>query len=354
MNVEMIDKALSSTDDGQALLLSIDDSVAAWMADSALDGDELKELLAFEAHSRHLIESEVIPESEKGANVYDTFPGATHVMLGWLHLVDLVLSLEVQLKPFKVSDTAKSIIGTPASHFVMRKLANFPYLYESAGFKTSAALIYLGMSDVEEVNHLLDVMTETNQEYGDEVGWCVGDMEDAIHGVGGKGPALLPMHEFLKMMEESQSKDYHKHYRSVPQTLLDQGFVSATWATDLDLKMVHLLFGENTVSISHEKTGTRYIRREDVSAIVLGSATERQHSGFSHTDYHKWTMDIYTHSGAIHHYRMTLSSGNKDANPQRERLTKVFNEVGKYYPVTSSGHHSVSESGYQTTMSYWF
>lgn len=354
MNVELIDKSLVSKDEGHALLLAIDESVAAWMADSALDGDELKEVLALEVHARKLIESTVIPESEKGSNVYEIYPGAMHLMLGWLHLVDLVISLEVSLKPFKVSETADSIIGTPASHFVMRRLANFPYLYESAGFKTSAALLYLGMSDVEEVNHLIDVMTETNQEYGDEVGWCVGDMEDAIHGGPGKAPGLLPVHEFLKMMEESQTSDYHKHYRSVPQTLLDQGFVSATWATDLDLKMVHLLFAENTISISHEKTGTRYIRREDVSAIVLGSATERQHSGFSHTDYHKWTLDIYTHSGAIYHYRMTLSSGNKDANPQRERLTKVFNEVGKYYPVTSSGHHSVSESGYQTTMTYWF
>lgn len=354
MNVELIDKSLISKDEGHALLLAIDESVAAWMADSALDGDELKEVLALEAHARKLIESTVIPESEKGSNVYEIYPGAMHLMLGWLHLVDLVISLEVSLKPFKVSETADSIIGTPASHFVMRRLANFPYLYESAGFKTSAALLYLGMSDVEEVNHLIDVMTETNQEYGDEVGWCVGDMEDAIHGGPGKAPGLLPVHEFLKMMEESQTSDYHKHYRSVPQTLLDQGFVSATWATDLDLKMVHLLFAENTISISHVKTGTRYIRREDVSAIVLGSATERQHSGFSHTDYHKWTLDIYTHSGAIYHYRMTLSSGNKDANPQRERLTKVFNEVGKYYPVTSSGHHSVSESGYQTTMTYWF
>lgn len=354
MNAELIEKAITSAEDGHALLVALDESVAAWLADSSLDGEELKEVLVLEALARHQIESQLIIDFSEGSDIFERFPGGVHLMLGWLHLIDLVLSIEVHLSPFRVSEKALALIGTPTSRFVMRGVAGVPELNEIAGFKTVAALLLLGTPDVEEVKHLLDVMIEANQEYGVQVAWCVGEMEDAIQGVEGKAPALARVEEFLKVMEEGIPKDYNKYYKNVPQSLLGQGYVSSTWATDLDFRGVHLLFGDEVISISHEKTGMSYVRREDVKAMVLGSATERRHSGFSHTDYHLWTLDVYSHSGAIYNFQMTLSSGNNDANPQREKLTKVFNDVGKYYPVTSSGHHAMSESGYQTTMSYWF
>ena len=99
-------------------------------------------------------------------------------------------------------------------------------------------------------------------------------------------------------------------------------------------------------------TGTAVKFESDDYACPV--CAERMHTGFTHTDYHKWTIDIYTETGAIYEYSHLLGTDNQDLNSQREYVTSVLNAVGDYYPVTASGNHSVSESGYRTTMSYWF
>lgn len=354
MNLELVTNAVVSETAGEELLQALDAKISGWLSDQRIDKDELAEILAIEESLRGVIEEKLLEHQGKGTNLVEIFPGSPYVVLGWLLLANLVLMDGITLRPFRASDESRTLVNSAAAKFVVRELSPFPALNEFTTAKSFAALVFLGfIGNDDELNDHLDTVANVEPVFGETVRDFALEMSDTFAELV-ENDQRLTMPEYFEILEEAAPKDYNKHYRTIPPTFLDQKYIANMWVTDYDLKQVHLVFGESKMSLSHEKSGTRYLNMEDVRGIVIGSLTERMHTGFSYTDYHKWTIDIYANSGAVYQYTVLLSTDNRDANERREALTRTFNAIDPYYPVTSSGNHSVSESGYRTTMSYWF
>ena len=350
-----IEKALESAEAGEEFIVGIEKKINGWLADRKIDEQELKEILEIETAVRAGIEEHLLEFRGHPKAASEAHPGHELLILSWFHLAGLILLEGVNLNPFSAERYAGELITSPAAKYAVRELDAYGGLSDYIVAQSLAALLYMGFSeDIDTLNDLMDEIEEHEPAYGEKVRDTVLAIEDSVNGVDRQSPNLDRVSVFLDAVQKANPKDYDRHYRAITSNFVEEGFVSALWVTDANNKTAGLIFSDRNIAIAHSKAGVRYVPINTVRAIVVGSSTERMHSGFSHTDYHKWTIDIYTETGAIYEYSHLLGTDNQDLNNQREYLTSVLNSVGDYYPVTASGNHSVSESGYRTTMSYWF
>lgn len=350
-----IEKALASAEAGEEFIVGIESKINRWLADRKIDEQELKEILEIESAVRAGIEDHLLEFRGNPKAASEKYPGHELLILSWFHLAGLVLLEGVNLNPFSAERYAGELILSPAAKYAVRELAAYGGLSDYIVAQSLAALLYMGFSeDIDTLNDLMDEIEDHEPAYGEKVRDTVLAIEDSVNGVDRQDPNLDRVSVFLDAVQEANPKDFERHYRAITSNFVDEGFVSALWVTDANNKTAGMIFSDKNIAIAHSKTGVRYVPLNSVRAIVVGSSTERMHSGFSHTDYHKWTIDIYTETGAVYEYSHLLGTDNQDLNSKREYLTSVLNAVGDYYPVTASGNHTVSESGYRTTMSYWF
>jgi len=350
-----VEEALASAESGEEFIQGIETKINEWLADREIDDRELKEILEIEAAVRAGIEEHLLEFQGNPKAAGEKYPGHELLILSWFHLAGLVLLKGVNLNPFSAERYAGELILSPAARYAVRELAAYGGLSDYIVAQSLAALLFMGFSkDIDLLNDLLDEIEDHEPAYGEKVRDTVLAIEDSVNGVSRQNPSLSPVSEYLAAVEEVNRKDFDRHYRGITSNFIDEGFVSSLWVSDSSDKSVGLIFSDKNIAIAHSKNGVRYVPIKTVRAIVVGSSTERMHTGFTHTDYHKWTIDIYTETGAIYEYSHLLGTDNQDLNSQREYVTSVLNAVGDYYPVTASGNHSVSESGYRTTMSYWF
>lgn len=354
MNLELIDGAVESEEAGSSLLQALDQQITVWMSDQTIDETELAEMLAALAELGRVIESKLEEHQGKGEGMLKIFPGSPFVVISWLLLANLILMDGIKLRPLRISDESRQIASTRANKFVLRELAAFSELSSYTTAKSLSFLLLFGfIHELEEADELVSVIQTVNPAFGNSVNEFAVEMGETYSELVAHN-SMPSLAEYFAELEQSIPKVYAKHYRVIPSTYEDQKYLANVWAQDHDLNRVHLVFGDSVMSMSNEKKGTQYANQVDVTGISIGSLTHRVHQGFSHTDEHRWTIDIYTKKGSVHQFTVLLGIDNKDTNPKRETLTEAFHAIEGYYPVTSSGRHSVGESGYQTTMTQWF
>ena len=352
MDLELITNTLASDESGEEFLQALDARILDWLSDDRLDAAEMEAILSTEKALRSVIETRLVIHDGQVSKMVEEFPGSPYVVMSWVRLANLVFMNGVTLNPLNISDEARAFIGHRAAIFVMHVLIGLQDLESYTTAKAVASLIYL-KSDKSDVAELVKKIQANDPDFADRVWNFVLELDES-YAEFVQNEQLLTMTEYFNEILEPRSKTYKRLSKGASADFMDQRYLASMLVTDYDLNGVHLLFGNQSLLIANEKRGFTTVRRDQVRGIVLGTRTERMHTGFSHTDYHKWTIDIHTSSGSVHQFTATLGTNNEDLNPRRETLTRDLGKIEKFYPVTSSGRHSVGEGGYRTTMSYWF
>jgi len=324
-----IEEAIASAESGEEFIQGIETKISEWLADRKIDERELEEILELEAAVRKGIEDHLVQFQGNPKAASEKYPGHELLTLSWFHLAGLVILEGVSTEPFEAEDYAQAIIGSPASTYAIRELAAYGVLSDYITARSLGTLLYMGfIEDIDLLNELLDEIEAHEPVFGEKVRDTALGIQDSLNGVARQNPSLSPVSEYLAAVEEVNRKDFDRHYRGITSNFIDEGFVSSLWVSDSSDKSVGLIFSDKNIAIAHSKNGVRYVPIKTVRAIVVGSSTERMHTGFTHTDYHKWTIDIYTETGAIYEYSHLLGTDNQDLNSQREYVTSVLNAVG--------------------------
>lgn len=257
MNLALIEISITSEAAGEELLQALENQIAEWFSDQQIDDDELVEIMRIEKALRGVIEGKLQEHQGKEPQLVVLFPGSPYIVLGWLLIANLVLMDGVTLRPFRASVESRVLVQSSAAKFVVRELSKFPDLHEFTTAKSFAALIFLGfVGDDDEMNDHIDTVEDVDPIFGESVRDFTLEMIDTFLDLV-ENDQRLDMSEYFGMLENASAKDFAKHYRTIPPTFLDQKYIANLWVSDYDFKTVHLVFGEDSLSLSHEKSGTR-------------------------------------------------------------------------------------------------
>ena len=340
-------------------------ALESWREDGILDEQERIKLSMLEKAIRSGLAPALVGEDGfLNDDVFRSSPGAVNLLLTYLEVVFLALRLKSNLtfEP-NLSASAEMIevfssglIGVTIEAVAASNNAEVLQNFSSA---TLAAALHLdGRKIPGGPEHVLGRLqaAECPQEpgYPAEYASLVSEaLKNMRLGVSPGSPLVRDLVQPEKM-DRHHKQEWKKFYKSLTDQTLDQACLAIIVVNDEKFNSYRLVFGNKFILICAERRSPIVITRQDVNSILIGSGFERMHAGYSHKDVERALIDIHLNSGALYRFRYTISFAGSDGNSSRVFLTKRLAEIGKYYPVASSGQHQVKESGYRTRVSYGY
>lgn len=350
---QKISDALVSEDEGSELLDALGHLIEKWLEDGSIDNEEAREIHNLERELRRQVTEAVSVAGVDEEKLFEGYPGFAGVGFSWLMLAALVLSEEVEFNPLRVTEKFREVAGADCFISVLKLFAPHVNLQTWIPAHLLAAATF-SVGEIDEWRLFLDDLREHNSDFASAV--VSKNLEFKEQEKQSVAPRLSQMSSVMKNTEENDKRFFKKYFAKLNQGFLQQGYVTNFSVSDDNSKDYQLLFGDSLMAICPARGTPIYIQQDEVKSILVGSLSERVHSGYNYNDYEYWTVDIYKKSGAYWNMRVFLTSNDGDANPAREFVTSNLNKIGDYYPVASSGQHYTSETGYRTTVSYrvWY